>query len=51
MLELLFNNVASLEAYNFTKNRLQHRCFVVNIEKFLRMPILKNIWKQLLLYF
>ena len=28
---------------------LQHRCFRVNIAKFLRTPILKNICKQLLL--
>ena len=27
----------------------QHRCFPVNIAKFLRTPILKNICKQLLL--
>ena len=27
----------------------QHRCFPVNIAKFLRTPILKNIFKQLLL--
>ena len=28
---------------NFIKRRLQHRCFPVNITKFLRKPILKNI--------
>ena len=39
---------AGLQACNFTK-RHQHRCFPVNIAKFLRTPILKNIWKQLLL--
>ena len=30
------------------KKRLQHRCFPVNIAKFSRAPILKNIWEQLL---
>ena len=34
---------------NFTKKRLQHRCFPVNIVIFLRTPILKNICKRLLL--
>ena len=32
---------------NFTKKRLQHRSFPVNITKFLRIPILKNIWERL----
>ena len=30
---------------NFTKKRLQHRCFPVNIAIFLKLPILKNICK------
>ena len=29
------------------KKRLQHRCFPVNIAKFLRIPILKNIKESL----
>ena len=33
--------------FNIIKKRLQHRCFPVNIAKFLRTPILKNICKQL----
>ena len=33
----------------FIKMRLQHRCFPVNIAKFLRAPILKNICERLLL--
>ena len=33
----------------FTKKRLQHRCFPVNMAKFLRASILKNICKWLLL--
>ena len=40
-----------LKACNFIKKRLQHRCFPVNIAKFLRTPILKNICKPLLLIF
>ena len=35
------------QACNFIKKRLQHSCFPVNIAKFLRTPILKNICKQL----
>ena len=34
----------------FTKKRLQHRYFPVNIAKFLRTAFLKNIWKWFLLY-
>ena len=33
----------------FINERLQHRCFPVNIANFLRAPILKNICEQLLL--
>ena len=36
---------------NFNKKRLQHKCFPVNIAKFLRTPILKNICQRLLLRF
>ena len=43
------NKVAGLQAYNFIKKRLQHKSFLVNIGKFLRAPILKNIWERLLL--
>ena len=28
-----------LQAYNFVKNTLQHRCFPLNIAKFLRTSI------------
>ena len=31
------------QAWNFIKKRLQHKCFPVNIAKFLRTPLLKNI--------
>ena len=34
LLEPLFNKVASLQACNFIKKRLQHRCFPMNITKF-----------------
>ena len=37
------------QACNFIKKRLQHRSFLVNIAKFLRTTILKNICDQLLL--
>ena len=41
--------VEGLQARYFIKKRLQHRCFPVNIAKFLRTPILKNICEWLLL--
>ena len=43
------NKVAGLKACNLNKKRLQHRSFPVNIAKFLRTPILKDICKLLLL--
>ena len=42
LLQSLFNKVAGLQTCNFITKRLQHRCFPVNIVKFLRKPILKN---------
>ena len=36
VLESLFEKVAGLKACNFIKKRPQHRCFPVNIAKFLR---------------
>ena len=51
VLELPFNIVPRLEVYNCIKKRLQHRCFLVNIAKFLRTPILKNLGERLRLYF
>ena len=38
---------AGLQSWNFIKKRLQHRCFSVNIGKFLRTPVLKNICERL----
>ena len=35
--------------YNFIKKRLQHSCFAVNIRKFLKASILKNIFERVLL--
>ena len=46
MPELLFNKVTGLKVCNFIKKRLQHRCFLVNIAKFLRTPIFKNICEK-----
>ena len=34
---------------DFTKKRIQHRCFPVNNAKFLRKTILKNLCERLLL--
>ena len=45
----LFNKVACLKACNFTKKRLQHRCFPMNIANFLRSHSLKNSCERLLL--
>ena len=50
VLESLFDKVAALHACNFIKKRLQHRCFAVNIAKFLRTLILKKICERLLLH-
>ena len=48
VLESLFDRVVGLQACNFIKKRHQHRCFSVNIVKFLRTLILKNTCEQLL---
>ena len=40
-----------LQVLNFIKKILQHGCFPMNIAKFLRAPILKNICGRLLLRF
>ena len=46
LLESLFSKVADLKACNLMKKRLQHRFFLVNVEKVLRTPILKNICER-----
>ena len=51
VLESIFKKVADLQTCNFIKKRPQHRCFPVNIAKFLILPILKNICKRLLFNF
>ena len=33
-----------VQACNFIKNRIQHMCFPVNIEKFLRTPPDEGFW-------
>ena len=44
---LFLNKNAALDYWNFIKKRLQHRCFPMNIAKFLRTPVLKNICERL----
>ena len=40
-----FNKVTGLQAFHFIEKRLQHRCFLVNIEKFLWTNFLKeHLW-------
>ena len=51
MLESLFNKFAGLQAGNFITKRLQHRCFPVNIAKFLKTSILEDVYERLLLNF
>ena len=48
VLESFLNKITGLQAYNFTKKRLQHTYFPVNIAKLLRTPILKNICEWLI---
>ena len=45
-----FNKVAGLQAYNVIKERLQRRCFPVNIAKILRTGFLTELVRWLLLY-
>ena len=42
VLESLFNKVGTLEARNFIKKKLQHRCFSVKLSKFLKTLFLQN---------
>ena len=49
VLKFLFNKVAGLQTCNFIKKRLQHRRFLVNIEKLFRITFWKNICERLLL--
>ena len=47
MFGFLFDKVEGLQACNFLKIWLQHRCFFVDARKLLRLPILKNICERL----
>ena len=49
MSESFLDKFVGLQACGFIKKRLQHRCFPVNIVKFLRTPILKNTCERLFL--
>ena len=48
---LFLNKNAGLQSWNFIKKRFQHRCFPVNIAKFSRTPVLKNICERLIEHF
>ena len=45
VLDSFFKKNAGLKACNFIKKRSKHRCFPVIFAKFLRIPILKNIYE------
>ena len=44
VLESLFNRITGLQVCHFIKKTLQHKCFPVKFGKFLRTPILGNIY-------
>ena len=50
VLESLFYKAAGLQTRNF-KKRLQDRCFLVNFEKFLRGPFLRNTFAKYVCWF
>ena len=47
---LFFNKVAGLRSATLLKKRLRHRCFPVNLVKFLRTNFLQNTSGRLLLF-
>ena len=49
LLESLFKKSTGLQVTNFIKKRFQHRCFPVNIVKFLRTAFFKDIIEGLFL--
>ena len=49
VLKSLFNKVAGIQACNSAKKKLQHRCFPVNIAKFLRTAFFTEHLRWLLL--
>ena len=46
---IIIGKMRKLQACNFIKKRLEHKCFPEKFAKYLRTPILKNICKRLLL--
>ena len=46
MFDSLFNQVSGLQISNFIKKRFQHKCFSMNITKFLKTLILKKICER-----
>ena len=50
LFESLFNKVTGLRACNFIKKRLQHSSFPVQLDKFLKTSLLKNICERLFLF-
>ena len=50
-INVFFEKVADLKAYSFIEKGLQHRYYSVNIAKFVRTPIFKNICEWQLLTF
>ena len=49
MSESLFNEVGRLKSATLLKERLRHKCFLVNFAKVLTGPFLKNICERELL--
>ena len=47
MFKVVSTTESCTKVCNFIKKRLQHKCFPVNIAKFLRAIVLKNIWEWL----
>ena len=47
-MKFLFKKIAGLNGSNFVKKRAQKRCFLVNIAKFIKTRILKNIERMFL---
>ena len=45
----LFLEISQISQENFIKMSHQHRCFLVKFVKFLKAPVLKNIYERLLL--
>ena len=49
LLEYLFIKAAGLQGWNFIKRRLRHRCFLMNIAKYLRTTLYRENLRWLLL--